>query len=33
MAASENAFDRFYETTYGYGTLGRAVYGGLRATF
>ena len=29
----ENAFDRSYETTYGYGSLGRAIYGGLRATF
>ncbi|MCW2406849.1 vitamin B12 transporter [Sphingobium sp. B1D7B] len=28
----ENAFDRMYETAYGYGTYGRAVYGGLRVT-
>jgi vitamin B12 transporter len=29
-ARLENAFDRHYETAYGYGTYGRAAYGGVR---
>ena len=29
----ENLFDKAYETTYQYGSLGRGVYGGVRASF
>jgi vitamin B12 transporter len=29
----ENAFDEDYETSLGFGTLGRTVYGGIRQSF
>jgi vitamin B12 transporter len=32
-ARIENLLNQHYETTYQYGTLGRGVYGGVRARF